>query len=153
MYIVKTAEAAVVLIWAHFCAHSNTGTCAYMRTCKFSLYKQLNGAVVATPQPGTVTVNDASPFDAVSQTDCPAFNPLLNWACHTKASCTPSCQCKHLFTLMPLSLIHEWRKDTFVLSHYLDNMSPWKQAGLEKVSSSVKVYIGERRKPSSSYVY
>lgn len=49
-----------------------------MRTRRFSLHKQLSGAVAATPQPGTVTVRDPSLFDAVSQTDYPAFNHLLN---------------------------------------------------------------------------
>lgn len=98
-------------------------------------------------------INDASRFDAVRQTDYPALNPLLNPACHTKASCTPTYQCKHLFTLIPLhsqSLLHKW-KDTFILSRH--RHSHWKQAGLEKVNSSVRAYTSERGRTSSSYVH
>lgn len=92
----------------------------------------------------SVTVNGTSCFDAVIQTDCAVLNLFLNPACNTKASCTRSYQCKHVFTLMPLysSLLpHKWRKDTFILSQQKDHVSHWKQAGLERVNSAPKAGI------------
>lgn len=128
-----------------FCAHSNAGTCTYMLTCKFmcNLHKQWSCCGYAS-----VTINGASCFDAVIQTDCSALNLFLNPAWHTKASCTLSYQCKHLLTLMPLcSLLslHKWRQDAFILSQHRDCMSRWKLAGLEEVKSALKTGTDERK--------
>lgn len=77
-------------------------------------------------------INDASRSDAVSQTDYPALNPLLNPVGHTKASCVPSHQYKHVFTLMllySLLLLHKWRKDTFIVSQHYYYMPPALKTG------------------------
>lgn len=40
--IKKVKAAFLLIICAYFCAHTNKGTCTYMRTCKFmcNLHKQ-----------------------------------------------------------------------------------------------------------------
>lgn len=99
-------------------------------------------------------INDASLFDAVSWTDYPALNPLLNPACHTKASCEPSYQCKHIYATL-FAVITAQVKDghiSFWVSIKIICHLYWIQTGLEKVNSSVKAYIDEMGKTSSSYV-
>lgn len=118
-------------IYAHTQTHVPVPTCGHASSCVTFTNRGWSRCDYAF---AWNCINDASRFDAVSQTDYPALNPVLNPTCHTKASCVPSYQCKHinatLFTVITSQVKEGHIYFESALRSY--SMSRWKQAGLEK---------------------